>query len=58
MKIILVIFLVLLVRGQDDLYRLVMLSQDRGAACLDGSAPAVYVHEGQGQNGNNYLIYF
>ena len=34
--------------AQDDLYKLVLLSQERGASCLDGTAPAIYVHEGQG----------
>lgn len=57
-RILLVLLLVVLVFGQEDLYKLVLLSQERGAACLDGSAPGIYVHEGQGENKNNFLIYF
>lgn len=31
-------------QSQDNLYKLVLLSQQRGAACLDGSPPAIYIH--------------
>lgn len=47
-----------LTSAQEYLFNLVLLSQDRGAACLDGSPPGIYVHEGQGENKNNYMIYF
>lgn len=59
MNKILVIFLALaLADTQDELFNRVLLSQDRGAACLDGSPPAIYIHEGQGKNKNSYIIYF
>lgn len=32
------------IAADSDLYKLVLTSQDRGAACLDGSAPGFYVH--------------
>lgn len=35
-----------------------LLTQDGGAACLDGSPPGFYLHEGFGENKNNYLIFF
>lgn len=38
-------------------YRLVRHSQQRGAACLDGSPPAMYVHEGSGPNRDKFLVY-
>jgi hypothetical protein len=34
------------------------LTQDGGAACLDGSPPGYYLHDGFGENKNNYLIFF
>jgi hypothetical protein len=37
---------ILLTVTQTDLYKLVLVSQERGAACLDGSPPGYYVHEG------------
>ena len=47
-KIFVFLTLLALTFTQDDLFNLVLLSQDRGAACLDGSPPAIYVHEGKG----------
>lgn len=38
--------LTLLVNGSD--YNLVLLSQERGAACLDGSPVGLYINEGVG----------
>ncbi len=29
-------------------YKLVLLSKDNGAACLDGSPAGIYIHEGTG----------
>ena len=39
-------------------YHLVIHSNDRGAACLDGSPPGMYIHEGSGKNKDKFLIYF
>jgi len=39
-------------------YTLVLLSQERGAACLDGSPVGLYINEGKGENKDNFLIYF
>ncbi len=57
-KIFIFLALLTLILSQDDLFNLVILSQDRGAACLDGSPPAIYIREGQGENKNNYLLFF
>lgn len=40
------------------MYKLVLHSQERGAACLDGSPPGFYIHEGSGINRTKYLLYF
>jgi len=40
------------------MYKLVLHSQERGAACLDGSPPGFYIHEGSGLNKTKYLLYF
>lgn len=39
-------------------YTLALVSQERGAACLDGSSAGLYYHLGSGTNKNKYLIYF
>jgi hypothetical protein len=39
-------------------YKLVLLEQERGAACLDGSPAGIYLNEGTGTNSTKYLIYF
>lgn len=58
-KIIFAITLVLLiVPSLSGLYKLVKHSQERGAACLDGSPAGLYIHEGSGVNKTKYLIYF
>lgn len=44
--------------SNDELYILKLVSQERGAACLDGTPPALYIHEGSGNNKNNYIFYF
>lgn len=44
--------------AQSDLYNLVLHSQDGGAACLDGSPPGLYIHEGTGTNKNKFMMYF
>lgn len=44
--------------AEDEPYKIYFVSQDRGAACLDGSAPAIYIHEGSQTNKQNYLVYF
>jgi hypothetical protein len=41
-----------------DHYNFILQSQDRGAACLDGSPPGLYIHEGNGINKTKYMIYF
>lgn len=56
---LLVLSLVLLFQMADGaMYKLVLLPQERGAACLDGSPPGIYIHEGTGANRTKYLIYF
>ena len=44
--------------AQSDLYKLHLVSQERGAACLDGSAPGYFIHEGFGENKDNDLLVF
>jgi hypothetical protein len=34
------------------------MSQERGAACLDGTPPAIYYHRGSGSNRNKFMMYF
>jgi hypothetical protein len=43
-----IVFQVSLVAAQSLLYKFVLVSQERGAACLDGTPPGYYVHEGFG----------
>lgn len=43
-KLILAIIIISLSFTQDNLYNLVLHPQDRGAACLDGSPPGLYIH--------------
>ncbi len=57
-KILLLFILLTVTYTQDDIFNRVLLSQDRGASCLDGSPPAIYVHEGKGANKNNFMVYF
>jgi hypothetical protein len=56
--IVLVCLQIWLTVTQVDLYKFVLVSQERGAACLDGTPPGYYVHEGIGPNKNNYLVHF
>ena len=44
------IILMLIIVGisSSNIYNLILHSQDRGAACLDGSPPAMYLNEGTG----------
>lgn len=59
MKVLIVLFaMVHLALSQSDLYNLVLHSKDRGAACLDGSPPGLYIHEGTGANKNKFMLYF
>ena len=51
------IFLVLLALSNCGDYQIVYQSQERGAACLDGSPPAMYVHQGSEPNRDKFLIY-
>jgi hypothetical protein len=46
------------VHPQSSLYTLVLHSQERGAACLDGTPTGLYYHLGSGANKNKYMIYF
>lgn len=56
---LLALSLILLVsKAHGDMYKLILLSQERGAACLDGSPAGIYMHEGTGVNKTKYLIYF
>ena len=41
-----------------SLYKLIKHSKERGAACLDGSPAAMYLHEGSGLNKDKFLMYF
>jgi hypothetical protein len=45
-------------QSQQNLYKLVLHSQDAGAACLDGSPPGLYLHEGTGANKNKFMVFF
>ena len=59
MKILLLLTLCQIVfTDSDNLYKLVKLSQDNGAACLDGSPPGLYIHEGTAEKKNNFLLFF
>jgi hypothetical protein len=60
MKIIRIFCLLvfLSITQSDDLYTLVLHSQERGAACLDGSPTGLYYHMGSGSNRNKYLLSF
>ena len=59
MKVLLLLGLCLISAiAQSNLYKLVLHSKDRGAACLDGSPAGMYIHEGSGENKNNYMIFF
>ena len=44
--------------SSQDLYKLVLHPQTRGAACLDGSPPGLYIHEGSERNRDKFMIYF
>ena len=33
------------------------MSQDRGAACLDGSPPIVFIDEGKGANKEKFMVW-
>ena len=55
-KVCLLFLLVVLISA--DSYHLVLHSQERGAACLDGSPAGLYVHEGSGENKNKFMVYF
>jgi hypothetical protein len=50
--------LCLLANSQSSNYSLVLLPQDRGAACLDGSPVGIYVNKGSGVNATKYLLFF
>jgi hypothetical protein len=57
-NILLALLTLYLVSSQTDLYNLVLHSKERGAACLDGSPPGLYIHEGTGANKNKFMMYF
>lgn len=57
-KLIVLLAIIGVSLAQDNLYNLVLHPQDRGAACLDGSPPGLYIHEGTGANKNKFMIYF
>lgn len=56
LKYLIYICLILFVYSDD--YTLFTVSQQRGAACIDGSPPGLYIKEGAGSNKNSYLIFF
>ena len=57
-KICIVLAILLIQSNCSNLYDLILLSQDRGAACLDGTPPGMYLHEGTGANKDKFLIFF
>ncbi len=57
-KVISAFILLHIALSQSDLFNLVLHPQDRGAACLDGSPPGLYIHEGTGPNKNKFMMYF
>ena len=52
------VFLLLVVAVLTSDYDLVLLPQTDGEACLDGSPPGIYLHEGSGEHAKKFLIYF
>ncbi len=60
-SIILIFILIALpevAQTQSNLYTLVLHSQERGAACLDGTPAGLFYHMGSGANKNKFLLYF
>lgn len=55
-KIFIFVCLLVVLTSSDHLYQLELLSQERGAACIDGSAPAIYKHEGSQKD--KFIVYF
>ena len=53
--LIVLLLIVESVVSSNSLYDLILQPHDRGAACLDGSPAAMYLHEG---NPNKFLIFF
>lgn len=49
---------VLIIGSSASDYTLVLHSQERGAACLDGTPTGLYYHMGSGANRNKFMIYF
>ena len=49
---------VLVIGSSASDYTLVLHSQKRGAACLDGTPTGLYYHMGSGANRNKFMIYF
>jgi hypothetical protein len=43
-KIIVIFYIIIAAIAQSQNYTLVLHSQVRGAACLDGSPPGLYIH--------------
>ena len=54
---ILLFYFILVNFSASEPYRLSLMNQERGAACLDGSPPAIYINQGKGYNKNKYLIF-
>ena len=55
MKSVIVLAL-LIITSQSENYTLV-LNDHGNASCLDGTPPAIYIHEGSGANADKFLIY-
>jgi hypothetical protein len=55
---ILLLLSLVIASSQSNLYSLVLLPQERGAACLDGSPPGIYIHQGSDANKNKFMLYF
>ena len=58
MKKVIILMVFILGISSNNIYKLILQSQDRGAACIDGSPPGMYLNEGTGLNKNKFLVYF
>ncbi len=53
-----IVFILFSISAYSSNYTLVLHSQERGAACLDGTPTGLYYHLGSGENRNKYMLYF
>ena len=54
LKLLTILLLMSTVRSE---YQKISMSQERGAACLDGSAPIIFIDEGEGENKDKFLVW-